>query len=293
MRVSTGYRFDFFSQMVSKTEASYVDSQRRITTGKQVEQPSDNPAGAAVAVKARNLRASLDQYATNITTAKSFLTFSDTNLGSVNDLLNQANSIALKGANATNSTDALKAMATQIQTLQDNLVGYANTQAPDGQYIFAGQSTKTKPYAVSNGKLVYSGDKNDVTAEFDPGRTMTVNAKTSPLFEDIYAALESLKNNLNQGQIQSISANSLKDIQNSTSSVGSIRSDLGSKLQAISEASNSQSRRKIDLTSTISDVEDVDMSKAITDYQQASTAYQAALQVAGQGYKLSLMDFIR
>ena len=293
MRVSTSYRFDYFSNMVSKSEANYVDLQKRITTGKQVESPSDNPSGATLSVKARNLRASLDQYATNITTAKSFLTFSDTNLSSVNDLLNQANTIGLQGANGTNSPATLKTLATQIQTLQDNLVSYANTQAPNGSYIFAGQSTSTKPFVANNGTLTYNGDKNNVTSEIDPGKTITVNSQGSPLFEDIYAALESLKSNLNSGQIASISVNSLKDIQSSIAKVTTERGSIGTKLQEVSDASNSQARRKIDLTSSISNVEDVDMSQAITDFQQASTAYQAALQVASQGYKLSLMNYMQ
>jgi hypothetical protein len=35
------------------------------------------------------------------------------------------------------------------------------------------------------------------------------------------------------------------------------------------------------------------MAKAISDYQLAQTAYQAALSVANQGFHLSLMDYLK
>ena len=52
-------------------------------------------------------------------------------------------------------------------------------------------------------------------------------------------------------------------------------------------------RMQDDFAKHISDVEEVDIDQAITQYRQAEVAYQAALQVASQGFRLSLMDFIQ
>lgn len=293
MRVSTSYRFEFFGDMVSQTESKYVDAQQRISTGKQLDTPSDNPSGATLSVKARDLRTSLAQYSTNISSAKNFLSQTDTQLSAVNDILSQVQALAVQGANATNSADQLKGMATSIQQIQNRLVTLSNAQAADGRYLFAGQSTKTKPFDAANGTMTYSGDGASIVAETAPGSTMAINTQGSPLLTDIYNALESLKGNLNSGNTAGISNQSIKDISSLQTRLNAERGSVGAKIQSITALASQHQRRSDELTKSISDVEDIDMSKAITDYQQASTAYQAALQVAGQGYKLSLMDYIQ
>lgn len=47
------------------------------------------------------------------------------------------------------------------------------------------------------------------------------------------------------------------------------------------------------LTKLLSNVEDVDITKAILDLKMQETAYQAALQAAGRIMTLSLMDYLR
>jgi flagellin-like hook-associated protein FlgL len=86
---------------------------------------------------------------------------------------------------------------------------------------------------------------------------------------------------------------SLTNIQAALQSSSLYRGELGNRGRTISDYQSDQTRRIEELTKNVSDVTDVDLAQAITDYQSAQTAYQAALQMAGQGNKLSLMDFIR
>ena len=70
------------------------------------------------------------------------------------------------------------------------------------------------------------------------------------------------------------------------------RGYVGTKLQSVATLTDNYSKRITDLTGSVSDIEDVDLSAAIEKYTLAQTAYQAALSVASQGYKLSLLNFI-
>ena len=51
--------------------------------------------------------------------------------------------------------------------------------------------------------------------------------------------------------------------------------------------------RVIDLNSQLSNVEDIDLPKTITDLQLQQTAYQAALAATAKVVQPSLVDFLR
>jgi flagellar hook-associated protein 3 FlgL len=122
---------------------------------------------------------------------------------------------------------------------------------------------------------------------------MNVNTPGSPLFTTAYAGLETLRQNLLNDNETALSNTSVGDMQNSLTAFTTERGNVGAKLQTVSSMTDDFTRRNNDLTTEISDVQNVDMSQAITDYQLASTAYQAALTVTSQGFGLSLANFIK
>ena len=56
--------------------------------------------------------------------------------------------LALEANNATESPHDLSAIATQATQIQKSLLSLANTQDGSGNYIFAGFSTQTQPFAL-------------------------------------------------------------------------------------------------------------------------------------------------
>ncbi len=292
MRISTRYQYDLYNRNVSAAETRLTDAQEKITTGRRVNAPSDDPSGMGSILRLSDVKQATTQYQANVTAAKGVLGYTDSTLSDVSDLLNQAYQLGVSGATDTVTDSQRAAMASQIGDMQKRLVDLANTQGPNGQYLFAGQSTDKAPFEVSNGALTYSGDNGDITMETGPINTMVVNTQGSPLFTDAYKHLEELKNNLLSGSPATISQNGIPDVQASLTAVTDARGQAGAHLQELASLDSQHSRRINELTQSISDVQDVDLSQAITDYQMASTAYQAALSVTSHGFGLSLMDFI-
>ena len=72
-----------------------------------------------------------------------------------------------------------------------------------------------------------------------------------------------------------------------------LRAEVGSRMQTIEGLSAENTRRIDDFSKEISDHEDVDLAEAFVRYQHSETAYTAAMQIASQGMRLSLMDFMR
>ena len=131
-------------------------------------------------------------------------------------------------------------------------------------------------------------------AEAAPGQTMDLSLTgTQAFFTTAFDSLTSTITALQNNDTSSLSNVSLTNIQASLQSSNLYRGELGNRMRTVTDYQSDQTRRIEELTKGVSDVTDVDLAQAITDYQSAQTAYQAALQMAAQGNKLSLMDFIR
>jgi flagellar hook-associated protein 3 FlgL len=293
MRISTAYQFDAYTQSITTANESMFDAQNQVITGRRINKPSDDPFGMTSVLNMQALKSNLTQYTTNLNSAKSLLSYSDHALSDVTSLANQAYTLALNGANAATDQTGRNGMAQQITSIQQQILNLANTTGPSGQFIFGGQKNNTQPYAAVNGALVYSGDTNSINAEVGPQQTIATNVNASATLQNLYAQLESLKNNLTGGNTSAISGVDVANLQASITTVNQMRGDVGARLQSISNLVASNTRRSDELVGNISNVQDVDMASAISKYQSAQTAYQAALSVANQGFHLSLMDFLK
>jgi flagellar hook-associated protein 3 FlgL len=293
MRISTRYQYDSFSTDIRNAQQRLTKISEQLSTGKRINQLSDDPSGVRKAIGMRSLRSSMDQYEKNLTSAKGQLGYVDTTAGEIGDLLLQAYQSAVQGASSATDQTGRVAMASRIESLQSRLVELANTKGPDGGYLFAGQKTATKPYVLMGSTLTFNGDSNATHVETGPGETLQTNVPTEPMITEIYSRLESLKSNLIGGQVGAISGVDIAAIQDSQKQISTLRGTVGARLQKVDELKMQWQRRSDELTISISDVEDVDFSEAAVQYQQASQAYTAALTVASQGFRLSLMDFIK
>jgi flagellar hook-associated protein 3 FlgL len=293
MRVSFRHQFDNYQNDLNRVQSRYFEAQNQVTTGKKINQVGDDPFGAATALNLRGLRSGLEQYRDNLSTAKGQLAITENTMGEMTRLVRRAYELSVAGANTSTSQESRQAMATEVASIQQRLVDLGNTQGPSGQYLFAGQNTSVKPFLQAGSTLTFTGDNNDIRAEVSPSDTLVVNIKAQKLFTDSFNRLESLKNNLNGGNLPALSGVDLPAMQSSEKEINLVRGDVGARLKTIEELSSQHLRRMDELTGQISDVEDVDMSEAILNYKQAETAYQAALQTVSSTSRLSLLDYLR
>lgn len=293
MRISTRYQYETFQSDIRTAQERLTKVSQELSSGKRINDPSDDPVGVGRSINMRSLRASMQQYKSNLTTAKGELSYADSTAGEIGDLLREAYQVSVEGASSATDQTGRVAMAARITSIQARIVDLANTKGPDGGYLFSGQKTTTKPYTLMGTTLVYNGDANSTYVEIGPGETTQTNVVTEPAMTEIYTRLESLKSNLIGGQVGAISGVDIAAIQSSQDKISVLRGSVGARLQTIDDLSLQWQRRSDELTINISNVEDVDVSEAAVQYQQANQAYTAALTVASQGFRLSLMDFLK
>ena len=101
MRVTTQ---SLSTQIIDGLQQAYhrlAKAQEAVTTGRRINQPSDDPIGAVRVLGLRTLETSLDQFKRNIDTTQPFLQQADSVLGDVTDGLNRVKELALSMANDT------------------------------------------------------------------------------------------------------------------------------------------------------------------------------------------------
>jgi flagellar hook-associated protein 3 FlgL len=292
MRISTGYQYGAYQSDISRAQSRYFDTQRIVSTGKKLNTVSDDPQGASQVLNLSGLKSAAQQYSKNLDTAKGFLGFTESALDEANQLIKRGYELAVSGANGATSQEGRDAMATEVNQIQQRLVELGNTTGPGGQYIFAGQMTDSKPFNLAGSVLTFNGDANNINVETSPNDTMTVNTPGEQLFRNAFNELESLKTNLQGGNLAGLSGVNVKNLQDAQTQFTNARGVVGTKLKTVEQLKDHTTRRIDDFTVGISQIEEVDMTEAIMNYQLAETAYQAALSTVSQASRLSLVDFI-
>lgn len=293
MRVSTALRYDQFSSQIGATQRRVQETQDRVTSGKRINEPSDDASGTRQLLGLSSLRAGIAGYTKNLDVAKYTLATSESAYSDMGDLVQQAQTLTIQAATSAIDPDARNNIADQIATLKSRLVTLGNSQGPDGRYLFGGQVTDAKPFNVeSDGTLTYNGNMTVPTMETGPGETAKVG-ETGGLVSDLFTKLTSLESSLKSGDITALSGDRLAEIKSSGDAITLARGDVGRRLDSLEVTRSDNDRRDTDFKQRASDIGEVDYATAIVDYTSAQAAYQAALQVASKGFSMGLMDFIR
>ncbi|HJT30440.1 MAG TPA: flagellar hook-associated protein FlgL [Pirellulales bacterium] len=162
-RVSDSYVRERLTQQVEDDQVALFKLQNELSTGSRLNEPSDDPSAAMLAVGLQSLLAQNQQYQSNLQVNSAYLSASDSALTQVNSLINTAQGLAV-GATGSTATDSQRqAAATQLQDLISQMLSLANTQF-SGRYLFAGSLTTTQPFSQTSTGVVYQGDQKTISS---------------------------------------------------------------------------------------------------------------------------------
>ncbi len=167
--------------------------QQQLSTGNQINQPSDNPIGAERLLQLQTATAQNKQYGSDAQSALSWLDAYQSALGQGVQVANQVRTLTLQAATATTGTSgsaAMSAIHDQVKQLLGSLVDIGNTQYA-GQYIFNGEQTGTAPFVLSaSGSSVttqYGASPSQaLVRDVGPGVSVTINPGTGTPSRNVF-----------------------------------------------------------------------------------------------------------
>lgn len=296
MRVNPNMVPDILADMQQSQSAVDIALQE-VATGKKVTVPSDNPAAAADMVQNTIETANVDQYTQNVSTMLSRVQTADSSLGTVVTSLTQAISLGTEGANGTNNTSNLQAIATQVQGILKSVVAQANTSY-QGTYLFGGTETSSAPYTASSSSssgYTYNGNSDVNSVAVGDDMNVQLNLPGSQIFSnsnaDVLGSLSSLVTALQSGDATAI-GNATSAVSAALSNVSQQRVFYGNAESQLNSQETYLQQETVSLTSQQNSLVDVDEAQAATALSQAETANNAAEAAAAKVLPQTLLNYL-
>jgi len=186
MRISTAQIYERGVAGIADQQSTLSRTQQQIASGKRIQTPADDPVGAAQALALTQAKDRVAQFGANIDGAKDALALNDSVLSQVGDVLQSLHTLVIQaGNNALNDTDRASLAADAAGRLQE-LLGLANSQDGNGNYLFSGFSSNTQPFVTApSGSIAYNGDQGVRQLDVAPGRSVPIAYNGSLAFERI------------------------------------------------------------------------------------------------------------
>lgn len=268
---------------------------QQVSSGQKLNSLSDDPAAAATLVTLRMQSSSDTQYLQNISSLSGAMNVADSTLSSVVEALTTAQSVGVEGAGGTLNTSNLQALAQQIQGIQQEMLGLANTTY-NGEYLFSGTATTTQPYVAdssSSSGVDYNGNNDSNSVEISQGVAIPTSLPGSQLFSNstanVFQSLQDLYNALNtDGNISGATA----EVQNALNYVSTQQTFYGNSVDRLNNAQTLLTQEQTQLTESEGNILDANMATAVTDLTQTETTQQALVEAGGQISQLNLFDYL-
>lgn len=299
MRISNNMLCRNLLLNLTASQGKMEELQNQMSTGLRISKPSDDPAAIESVLRYKSGISMVDQWKENASDALQYMYTTDSTLSGLSSMLQRVRELAMQGANATNSVNERTAIAKEIQEINEQIVSIANTKV-GSKYIFGGTNTDIQPIDAAGN---WNGNSTGIM--FDVGSNTKIDISvngidlfiSSGLLTDTSTVpatpgiLDSLNTALLAGDTAAISA-TLTDIDSNINNVLGIRSDLGARTNRVSTIETQLTSMSYNLTANLSNIEDVDMAKAITDFTNQQNIFQSALSVGAKIIQPSLVDFM-
>ncbi|HBF37277.1 MAG TPA: hypothetical protein DDW50_08140 [Firmicutes bacterium] len=139
----------------------------------------------------------------------------------------------------------------------------------------------------------FEGNCSDINYEVNFGVKIKVNTSGDSLFDPVFQHLSETSINLRGANTKALSENDLAHITKDIDNILITQGEIGAKVNRLSSSTERFNGLSDNITKLQSDVEDVDVSKMISQFEMRKTAYQAALQIGGQILPMSLLNYLK
>lgn len=313
MRVSSTQFYQQSIKGMMQRQADAAHTQMQLSAGKRILQPSDDPVGAVRAQALQRASAALDQFQLNGQQAQNRLQVEEAAITNGVNTLQNIRELVVQAGSGVQSDATRKAIAADIRQQLGGLLQIANSQDGAGRHLFGGYDEMQTPFVdQGGGNYAYQGDSGQrqlsigpgrQIADGDPGDAVFMNVPpgsglqtvSNPPARNIFAMVDAVASALeNPGaELGKQLANGVIDMDSALDRLSDIRTQIGSRLNAVAQQSDINASAIQQFKETLSSIQDLDYASAITSYNQQMVGLQAAQQAYAKVQGLSLFDYIR
>ncbi|WP_409290523.1 flagellar hook-associated protein FlgL [Peribacillus sp. SCS-37] len=267
--------------------------QDQLSTGKKITRPSDDPVVAMKGMFYRTNLTEVEQYKRNLSELNLWMENSDAGMDQANTSLQRIRELLLQAKNGTNTVDERTSIAAEIDQLKQDLVNVANTKVAD-KYIFSGTNVDNAPVELNaDGTLKKPLNTEAFNVAVGSGVNLRANINPENVFsEDLFKDLTKLVQDLKDNKTSELDT-ALTSLDTHLNNLSSERADLGARYNRLEMISSRIDTQEVFANRVLSDNEDADIERVITDLKTQESVHRAALSVGAQIIQPTLMDFLR
>lgn len=300
-RITGGMTHRALLENLSRANSQLNVTFDRMSSGRQITRPSDDPYGVTRAMALRSELSAITQHQRNVGEGQGWQTVTDSALTDIADAVQRARVLLVGAGNDVGGAPARAAAAEEIDQLIEAIKTSANASFA-GAHVFSGSQTTVAPYTV-DGPDAYAGDAGGVVRTIGPGIDVRVNVD---LAGEVLGAgggdaklldtLRTISGHLRGGtpaDADALRTVDLRAIDASMDALSALRAEVGAAANRLDGAAMRLAEIEENATTQRSRVEDADVAATMLEYSSQQTAFQAALQSGAKIMQTSLLDFLR
>jgi len=297
MRVTQNYSINSLLHRINQSRERIYLLQRNLATGKRINRISDDPEQVESVLRFRKLLKLNQRFESNLKNALDFMSITTQALDDAVNVLTHVKEITIQAVDGTNN-DEWSAYAEQVDQMLKQLVDVANTRFKN-RYIFGGTQTGTVPFVLApDGSAVTvnaDGIDGELKTEIGEFIIEEYNVSAQETFlggVDVFQLLIDLRDAMNSQDISTVQG-FIDSLDEAADQIMQQNSILGAKMNRFDMFLQQYQSQDVKLQELLSDIEDTDMAKAISDLQLHETGLNTALQVLARTLNISLVDFMK
>lgn len=282
--------------------------QEKLASGKNINRASDDPVGMTRVLDITNTMRLDERYGRNIQDALSELGTTDSTLKSIEELIQRASELAVKGSTFGNSQDQRDAMAAEIDNIIDQVVQLGNTKLGD-KYLLAGFKTSTAPFGRSGDTVSYSGtpptEDFKRSVEIAPGISVDLNLNGQSVLGTVAVAagattagssgpietLMELRLNLQAGNLDEV-RNRIDELAGDVDTLLDAQATIGALTSRLEMSANRLEERKTVFSRHYAEIQDIDMAETIANLNAQQSTFEASLAITARLFQSSLLSYL-
>lgn len=277
------------------------ETQEKLSSGKQINRPSDDPSGTRKVLGLRTEELQLQQFLDNTATAKEQINITSGTLESIEELFAKIKELTVQANNDTLGRSERETIANELDELTESVLQYANTEN-NGRYIFSGTKTLTAAFTAtrdSSGNILsvsYNGNNEEIKYQIGANSFIQINLPGGKLFQDnkTFSTLISLRDALKATTFDSSAFSNLRTtLETATDALSTEITKNGAKANRLDLTTYSLESSQTTLKELISNTEDADVASLIMDLKHQESVLQSSLKTGAMVIQQTLLDFLR
>lgn len=301
MRIASAHAYDAAVDNLQRRQSDLSDAQVRLTSGKRVLRGSDDPTDAARGERALAAMARLDATARAVSASRNAMQLTDSALGDATNDLQRARELMVAAGNGSFTDGERAAVAVELKGLRDQLLAVANRGDGAGGYLFGGQGAAAAPFVDSPTGVRFDGVRGAAQVSTGEGLPIAVDGDytwmQSGTGTSVFDTLDQAINELNtpgrsSSAIAASNVTRLAGLDASLDRLQAVRAQVGGVLNRLDSIDGRVAEQRVNSETERSVATDLDLTQAISDFQNRQTGYDAALKSYALVQRMTLFQYI-